>query len=879
MVDPGTPTQASSLASVIDPVCGMKVDPAKARFRSELAGASYFFCCAGCQTKFEADPAAYLAPQAPAVDPVCGMKVDPAKARFRSEHGGENYFFCCAGCQAKFEANPAAYLAPQAAADSCCCSHAEAKAPVSPPAVPPGTLYTCPMDPEVQQLGPGPCPICGMALEPMAPALPAARVEYTCPMHPEVVQEAPGSCPVCGMALEPRAVAEVEEENPELVDMRRRAWVAGGFALPVLLLAMSDLIPGEPLQHSTLAPWLGWIELVLSAPAVLWAGRPIFERAVASIRRRSPNMFTLLGLGIGVAFGYSLVATLAPGLFPASLKVHGGAVPVYFEAAAVIVTLTLLGQVLELAARGRTQGALRALLKLAPALARRVEAGGREVEVPIAALQVGERVRVRPGERVPVDGVVIEGRSAIDESMLTGEPLPVAKEAGSPVTGGTLNGTGSFVFEARRVGADTVLARIVALVAEAQRSRAPIQGLADRVAGWFVPTVLLVSVLTFGLWLALGPEPRLAYGLVAAVSVLIIACPCALGLATPMSVMVGVGRGAEAGVLVKNAAALEALAGVDTLVVDKTGTLTLGQPRITTVETVPGVSARHLLGWAAALERASEHPLASAVLQAALEHEAAVVAPESFEAVPGLGVVGEVEGGRVVVGNRAFLVAQGIELDRLVAREEALAAGGRTVIWVARDGRASGLLAAADPVRPATSEVLRELREAGLEVIMLTGDSEAAARAVAQELGIEKVFAGVRPDEKSEVVAQLEAEGRAVAMAGDGVNDAPALARARVGLAMGSGSDVAIESAGLTLLSPDISGALRGLRLARGTLGNIRQNLFLAFAYNLVSIPVAAGALFPWLGTLLSPMLASLAMTFSSLSVIGNALRLRRLEL
>ncbi|HEX4955461.1 MAG TPA: heavy metal translocating P-type ATPase [Thermoanaerobaculia bacterium] len=795
-----------------------------------------------------ASPPSFLA-----LDPVCGMSVDPATARHRADHNGTTYFFCSEGCRIKFQTDPGRYLgsaAPPAQASCCSAGHSSSHGHQHP------------------------------AAGGVRPTETAAKPGlYTCPMHPEIVQEGPGTCPICGMALEPMMVSAEEEENLELTDMKRRFWVAAGLALPVFLVAMSDLIPGQPLQHRVSAQALNLFQLLFATPAVLWAGWPIFARAWQSIVTRNLNMFTLLGIGIGVAYGYSLVATFLPGLFPAEMRGHGGGVPVYYEAAAVITALTLLGQVLELLARSRTQGALKALLKLAPETALRIAADGSEAEVALAEVHVGDRLRVRPGGRVPVDGVVAEGGSSVDESMLTGEPIPVAKGPGDEVTGGTLNTTGSFVIEARRVGSETVLSRIVQLVADAQRSRAPIQRLADRVAGIFVPVVLGVAALAFLGWFFLGPEPRLSYAFVAAVSVMIIACPCALGLATPMSIMVGVGRGANAGVLIKSAAALEALAAVDTLVVDKTGTLTEGRPRIVGALAAAGTSEDELLRLAASLERASEHPLAQATLAAARERGLSLEPVGRFESVPGGGVVGEVGGREVAVGSEAFLKSLAVATGALGGPVEQLGGAGETLLWVGIDGHLAGVLAASDPIKGSTPGALAALQKLGVRVVMATGDRRAAAEQVARRIGIPEVHAEIRPEGKGELVARLEAAGRRTAMAGDGVNDAPALARARVGIAMGDGTDVAIESAGITLLHGDLGGIVRAVRLARATLGNVRQNLGLAFGYNLLALPLAAGALYPVLGLLMSPMVASLAMTFSSVSVILNALRLRRVAL
>ncbi len=807
-------------------------------------------------------PAAPAAPASPApdstsfvIDPVCGMRVDPATARHRSEHRGEEYLFCSVGCKAKFEADPERYLSKPEAAS--CCPGGEAGHAVSAAPPPPA---------------PG---------EAVAAAAPAAghAIEFTCPMHPEVVRNGPASCPICGMALEPRTVTAIEQENPELADMRRRFWWSTAFTLPLLAVAMSDLVPGQPLQRAVAPTWLAWLQLLLATPVVLWAGAPIFERAWASVRSRNLNMFTLIGLGTGVAYGWSVAVTVAPGLLPHGVRGHGGAIPVYFEAAAVIMALVLLGQVLELRARSATQGALRALLGLAPPSARRLEGDGHETEVPLAEVRAGDRLRVRPGDRVPVDGVVLEGRSALDESFVSGEPLPVEKSPGDQVVGGTLNGNGSFLMTAERVGAETLLAQIGRLVGEAQRSRAPIQRLADRASALFVPAVIVAALLTFAVWLAIGPEPRLGLALVNAVAVLIIACPCALGLATPMSIMVATGRGAQAGVLVKSAEALERLAAVDTLVVDKTGTLTEGKPRLARIEAVGSLPETELLRLAAAVELGSAHPLAGAIVSAARDRGLDPVAAGEIEAAPGLGVSGLVEGRLVRVGSERYLEAAGIPVEALAATAEALRRDGQAVVLVGAGGEALGLLAVADPIKESAPEALAALRAEGLRIVMLTGDSRATAEAVARHLGIEEVVAEVMPQEKSEVVARLEALGRIVAMAGDGVNDGPALARAAVGIAMGEGSEVAVESAGITLLKGDLRGVMRARRLSRATLSNIRQNLSLAFVYNLVGVPVAAGALYPFFGVLLSPMMASAAMTLSSLSVIGNALRLRRLEL
>jgi len=853
---------AESLPKATDWVCGMSVTIEGAAHTSVHEGQVLYFCCGGCKTRLEADPDAYLK----ATDPICGMRVHKPTAAHTSAHDGRTYYFCCAACRLKFEADPAATIEPEPAA--------------GPDPVAPASRYICPMCPGVASPVPAPCPKCGMALEPDSASPQATKVEYTCPMHPEVVRAGPESCPKCGMALEPRTVA-LEQRNPELVDMTRRFRISLALTLPVFLIAMSEMLRGEPLQSAVGIESLTWIQLALATPVVLWGGKPFFERGWLSIRTLNLNMFTLIAIGTGAAFLYSLAATLFSGSFPESLRAHGGEVAVYFEASAVIITLVLLGQVLELRARGRTSSAIKALLGLAPSTARRIEAGGREADVPLASVRAGDRLRVRPGEKVPVDGVVAEGASAVDESMVTGEPIPVEKIPGAAVTGGTLNGTGTFVLEARRVGADTLLSQIVGMVAEAQRSRAPIQRLADVVARWFVPAVVLTSVVTFVVWLLVGPAPALPHALVNAVAVLIIACPCALGLATPMSIMVGTGRGARAGVLLKNAEALETFERIDTLVVDKTGTLTEGRPALTAIVPLDPrrLAETELLRLAASIERASEHPLAGAVVAGAQSRGVVLSDVSDFGSVPGQGVYGRVGGLRVVLGNRAMMARERVDVALLDSRARDHHERGATVTYVAIEGQAAGLLAVADPVKESTPEALRLLRAEGLRIVMLTGDNERTARAIAAGLGIDEVEAEVLPDEKAEVVGRLQAAGRVVAMAGDGVNDAPALARAHVGVAMGSGTDVAMESAGVTLVKGDLRGIVRALRLSRGTMRNIRQNLFFAFAYNTIGVPIAAGALYPAFGLLLSPMIASAAMSLSSVSVISNALRLQRMRL
>jgi Cu+-exporting ATPase len=765
-------------------------------------------------------------------DPVCGMDVTPATAAGgRAEHAGQTYWFCSAGCRERFVAEPARYLAPQPAA----------------------------------------------AVPARKPSEPTDDRVYTCPMHPEVRQQGPGFCPKCGMALEPEAPTAEEGPSAELVDMTRRFWVSLGLTIPVLALAMGEML--APALFSRLGVTLSlWLQMLLAAPVVLWGGWPFFVRGWQSIVTRSLNMFTLIALGTAAAFGFSVFAVLVPGALPHAIR-HHGAPPVYFEAAAVIVTLVLLGQVLELRARSATSGAIRALLGLQPRTARRLKADGTEEDVPIDQVHIGDRLRVRPGERVPVDGVVLEGASAVDESMVTGESIPVEKAAGARVTGGTMNGTGAFVMRAERVGAGTLLARIVRMVGEAQRSRAPIQRLADVVSSWFVPAVVLVAALASFAWGVFGPEPRQAYALVNAVAVLIIACPCALGLATPMAIMVGTGRGARAGVLIKDAAALETLARVDTLVVDKTGTLTEGKPRLASVVTANGFAETEVLALAAGLEQASEHPLAAAVLKGAAERRVTPAPVREFRSITGKGVTGTAEGRPVALGNQRLVADLGVETGALAARAEELRAGGQTVVWLAAGGRLAGLIGVADPIKASTPEAIRLLHEDGLRIVMLTGDNRTTAQAVARRLGLDEVMAEVLPEQKVEVVKRLQAEGRVVAMAGDGVNDAPALAQAEVGIAMGTGTDVAMESAGVTLIKGDLRGIARARRLSRATLRNIRQNLGWAFIYNALGVPVAAGLLYPIFGLLLSPMIAAAAMSLSSVSVIANALRLRGVKL
>ncbi|MFC0239878.1 heavy metal translocating P-type ATPase [Rhodopseudomonas telluris] len=856
----------------------MTVDPDITAHRFDHDGTTYYFCCAGCRSKFAADPAGVLAkaaqplvlpPQSPpkpavklhqltdfaapssccgghdhghdhahhhhheeaaadgkVIDPVCGMTVDPATAKHRFDYQGQTYYFCAASCRSKFAADPVSYLDKSKAKPA--------------PAVPEGTIYTCPMDPQIRQIG-------------------------------------PGTCPICGMALEPELVSLDDAPNPELIDMTRRFWIGLVMALPAVVLEMGGHLVGG---HGLIDPVLSnWIQLATATPVVLWAGWPFFVRGWQSLVTRNLNMFTLVAMGTGVAYIYSVVATLAPQAFPPAFRGHGGTVPVYFEAAAVITVLVLLGQVLELRAREATSGAIKALLGLAPKTARRIEADGSEREVEIDSLAVGDTLRVRPGEKVPVDGVILEGRSSLDESMVTGESMPVTREAGGKVVAGTINQSGGFVMRADQVGRDTMLSRIVQMVAQAQRSRAPIQGVADLVAGWFVPAVLLAAIAAFAAWATFGPEPRLTFALVAAVSVLIIACPCALGLATPMSIMVGVGRGAQAGVLIRNAEALERMEKIDTLVIDKTGTLTEGKPKVTAIVTADGVEETDLLRLAASVERASEHPLAHAIVSAATERKIDLAEVAEFDAPTGKGASGKVAGRAVAIGTASYLGSLGIETSALRDKTEQMRADGANVVSVGIDGRLAGLIAIADPVKASTPDALTALAADGLKVIMLTGDNRTTANAVARKLGIADVEAEVLPDQKSAVVEKLRRQGRVVAMAGDGVNDAPALAAADVGIAMGTGTDVAMESAGITLLKGDLGGIVRARKLSRATMRNIRQNLFFAFVYNSAGIPIAAGVLYPTFGLLLSPIIAAAAMSLSSVSVIGNALRLRAADL
>ncbi|MDE3218937.1 MAG: heavy metal translocating P-type ATPase [Nitrospirota bacterium] len=846
----------------IDPICGMTVDPATAAGSHDHQGQRFYFCGLSCLERFKADPERALQPRptgsaakpttrrplpmmqpAPvvpeavaAIDPVCGMTVQPSTAAGSYEFQGKTYYFCATSCLTKFRTDPLHYLTPL-----------EQRTPRVMP-VPSGGV-----------------------------------VEYICPMDPEVLETKPGACRICGMALEPKVVSLEDERNPELEDMTRRFWICLGPSLLVMLLAMADMIPGLSLPRAFTGSTRNWVQWLLATPVVLWGGWPFFQRGWTSMVNRAPNMFTLIAIGTGAAYGYSTVATVAPTLLPSSFRLHDGSIAVYFEAAAMITVLVLLGQVLELKARSQTSSAIRSLLRLAPKTARLIRPDGQEEDVPLEHIQVGQLLRVRPGERVPVDGMVQEGTTAVDESMITGESIPVEKTVGARVTGGTINGTGGIVMAAERVGRDTMLARIVQMVSEAQRSRAPIQRLADVAAAYFVPLVVAAAAITAVAWAIWGPEPKLAYALVNAVAVLIIACPCALGLATPMSIMVGTGRGATVGVLVKKAEALEVFGRVNTLVIDKTGTLTEGKPKLLSMRFVPPWTDDDLLRLAASLERSSEHPLAAAVVAGAEGRGIGCAPVEQFRSVTGKGVTGSVAGRRIAIGTAAFLRndvgVSGQSLTQLDDEAASLRREGQTILFVAIDEQAAGVLGVADPIKASTRDAVQELKAEGIRVVMVTGDHRETAEAVARQLGIEEVMADVLPDQKGQIIARLKSQGRIVAMAGDGINDAPALALADVGIAMGTGTDTAIESAGITLVKGDLRGLLRARRLSQATMRNIRQNLLFAFLYNVIGVPIAAGVLYPVWGVLLSPMIASAAMTFSSVSVISNALRLRHMEL
>ena len=824
----------------VDPVCGMHVNP-ESHHRYLYDHIEYGFCSEHCKKKFAADPSHYLNAQGSESNRVKMSVKHDGSGRFDSDPGGDT-----------------------------------AKAVAHPPAA--GAVYTCPMHPEIQEEHPGPCPKCGMALEPKGVPVAVAKTEYTCPMHPEIVQDHPGACPKCGMALEPRTV-EAEEDTHELDYMTRRFWVSAVLAIPVFLSAMAaEFWPGA-MAEMIKPQYRQWFEMILATPVVLWGGWIFYVRAVQSVLTRNLNMFTLIGLGVSVAWLYSIIAVLLPGIFPTSVVNAYGVVPVYFEAAAVITALVLLGQVLELRARSQTNAAIKLLLGLAPKTARIVRKDGSEEDIPMEHVKVGDILRVRPGEKVPVDGIVKDGESNVDESMVSGEPIPVEKTPGEKLIGATVNGTGSLLMRAEKVGADTLLAQIVQMVAEAQRSRAPIQKLVDVVAGYFVPAVVIIAIITFFVWNIWGPEPALAYAIINAVAVLIIACPCALGLATPMSIMVGTGKGAAMGVLIKNAEALEIMEKVDTLVVDKTGTLTEGRPQLVSVQAGQGFEEDEVLRLAASLERASEHPLAEAIVRGAEERGIKLAPTDRFESMTGQGVTGTIDGRAVALGNLKLFEALSVDPGELPAEAESGRAQGQTVMFVAIDGNAAGLIGVADPIKASTPQAIRDLHAEGVKVVMLTGDNRTTAQAVADKLGIDRVEAEVLPDQKAEIVRRLQVEGRTVAMAGDGINDAPALAQCHVGSAMGTGTDVAMESAGVTLVKGDLRGIVRARRLSRMTMRNIRQNLFFAFIYNGLGVPLAAGVLYPVFGLLLSPIIAAAAMSFSSVSVIGNALRLRRVKI
>jgi len=867
---------------VTDPVCKMEIEDKDAVATSSYNGITYYFCSKPCKEDFDKNPEVFIGKKAvpslslkmpmakgtdKVTDPVCKMVIDPKIAAGSSVYKGVTYYFCALHCKEKFDADPEAYIGekPKEAVQTSVLS-------------PKRTKYTCPMDPEIVQYKPGACPKCGMALEPLVPLLSVTKTEWTCPMHPEIVRDAPGSCPKCGMALEPKTVLG-EEENPELIDMTRRFKVSAVLTVPLVIIAMRHYIPGLSIIDRFLSPEImKWIELILATPVVLWGSWPFFVRGWQSVITRNLNMFTLIGLGVGVAYVYSIVAALLPGIFPASFRKEGAEVAVYFEAAAVIVTLVLLGQVLELKARSKTGAAIKALLGLAPKTARRIK-NSTEEDIPLEHVNKDDILRVRPGEKIPVDGAVIEGTSSVDESMVSGEPIPVQKQKGDRVIGATINGTGMLIMKAEKVGADTLLSQIIHMVAEAQRSRAPIQKLADIVAAYFVQIVIVIAILTFILWAWIGPEPRMAYAVINAVAVLIIACPCALGLATPMSIMVAMGKGAMGGVLFKNAEAIEIMKKVGTIVVDKTGTLTVGKPKLIDVIPAGGSDEKTILYYAASLERGSEHPLAAAIVKGAEERGINLIDVKEFESVTGKGVKGDIGGHKIVLGNRKLLDDLGIDQSEFSEKAEAMRREGQTVMFVSVDGKMVGLLGVADPIKETTPEAIEALHKEGIRIVMLTGDNRTTAEAVSKKLNLDDVIAEVLPDQKSEIVKRLQNEGQIVAMAGDGINDAPALAQAHVGIAMGTGTDVAMESAGVTLVKGDLRGIVRARRLSRATMRNIKQNIFWAFIYNSLGVPVAAGILYPFLGILLSPIFAAAAMSFSSVSVVGNALRLRRAKL
>ncbi len=862
--------------NLTDPVCGMSVTEAT-EHHLEHHGEEYLFCSESCLNKFSVNPEEYIKKEtsssccghshdneADDTDPVCGMSVT-SDSEHHLTHKGKDWYFCSAHCAEKFQVNPEQYENKDANV-------------VEELDVPEGTMFTCPMDPEIIQEGPGTCPKCGMALEPMGVPVIATKTEYTCPMHPEVVQDTPGDCPKCGMALEARTV-EAEEDTSELDYMNKRFWISSLLAIPVFFSAMAAEFWPDAMAEFVNPVYRQWFEMILATPVVVWGGWIFYVRAIKSVMTWNLNMFTLIGLGVSVAWLYSIIGVLLPDIFPASVMNKMGVIPVYFEAAAVITALVLLGQVLELRARSQTNAAIKLLLGLAPKTARIVRVDGTEEDIPMEHVKVGDTLRVRPGEKIPVDGVTVEGSSNVDESMVTGESIPVEKTKGEKLIGATINGTGSLLMKAEKVGSDTLLSQIVKMVAEAQRSRAPIQKMADMVAGYFVPVVVLISLISFGVWWFWGPEPALAYAVINAVAVLIIACPCALGLATPISIMVGTGRGATEGVLIKNAESLEIMEKVDTLVVDKTGTLTEGKPTLVAVTMVGDADEQQALTLAASLERASEHPLAESIVRGAEDRGISLLPTDDFESITGKGVTGRVDGHAVALGNLKLLESLGIDAGDLPAKADLQRADGQTVMFFSIDGKAAGLIGVADPIKESTPEAIRELHAEGITIVMLTGDSQKTAEAVASKLNIDQVQAEVLPDQKADVVKQLQADGKIVAMAGDGINDAPALAQAQVGIAMGTGTDVAMESAGVTLVKGDLRGIVRARRLSRATMKNIRQNLFFAFIYNAAGVPIAAGVLYPVFGILLSPIIAAAAMSFSSVSVITNALRLRNAKL
>lgn len=863
---------------VVDPVCKMTIEDKDAVGTSAYKGNTYYFCSAVCKEEFDKNPEAYIGEESVALpeamekggvakDPVCRMDVDTEANNLHYDYKGVTYFFCSEHCLKKFSKEPERYISRT--------GQVESEEDISKKEI----TYTCPMHPEVKASQPGSCPKCGMALEQVVPQIVSMKTKWICLMDPEIVRDASGSCPICGMALEPQTITLEEVENPELIDMKRRFRVSIVLTIPVVFITMFSHIPGFSHEHFASSKVLRWLEFLLSTPVVLWGGWPFFVRGWQSIINRSPNMFTLIGIGVGVAYVYSVIAALFPGIFPASFRGKEGGVGTYFEAAAVIVALVLLGQVLELRARSRTGAAIKALLGMAPKTARLIKKDGTEDDVPLDQVRPGDVLRVRPGEKVPVDGIVFEGSSAVDESMVTGESIPVQKQAGDRIIGATVNGTGTLVMKAEKVGAETLLSQIVQMVAEAQRSRAPIQRLVDVIAAYFVQIVVAIAIITFIIWAWVGPEPRFTYALINAVAVLIIACPCALGLATPMSIMVATGKGATMGVLFKNAETIELMKKVNTLVVDKTGTLTIGKPKLVEIFPIKGWDEKSLLYYAASLEKGSEHPLAAAIVEGAEARGVVLTNVESFQSATGKGVIGKVNGHNIALGNLNLLKDIGTDPGELSGRAEAMRTEGQTVMFVGVDREIVGLLGVADPIKETTPEAIRQLHEEGIKIVMLTGDNRTTAEAVSKKLQLDEIVAEVLPDQKAEWIKRFQEQGSVVAMAGDGINDAPALAQAHVGIAMGTGTDVAMESAGLTLVKGDLRGIVRARFLSRATMRNIKQNLFFAFVYNSLGVPIAAGILYPFFGILLSPIIAAAAMSFSSVSVVSNALRLRRVRL